>query len=95
MKPLAYERRILMLALLAGLAGTVVALLLLWLGNFSSKLQWTLTVVILISWFAFAASARQRVRASRCAPSRGSPAATDSCSQLGARTSARNIPASR
>ena len=40
MKPLAYERRILMLALLAGLAGTVVALLLLWLGNFSSKLQW-------------------------------------------------------
>ena len=61
MKPLAYERRILMLALLAGLAGTVVALLLLWLGNFSSKLQWTLTVVILICWFSFAASARQRV----------------------------------
>ena len=61
MKPLAYERRILLLALLAGLAGTVVALLLLWLGNFTPKLQWTLTVLILISWFAFAASARQRV----------------------------------
>ena len=61
MKQLAYERRILMLALLAGLAGTVVALVLLWVGNFSSKLQWTLTVVILICWFSFAASARQRV----------------------------------
>ncbi len=61
MKQLAYERRILLLALLAGLAGTVVALLLLWLGNFTPKLQWTLTVIILISWFAFAASARQRV----------------------------------
>jgi two-component system nitrogen regulation sensor histidine kinase NtrY len=61
MKQLAYERRILLLALLAGLAGTVVALLLLWLGNFTPKLQWTLTVIILISWFSFAASARQRV----------------------------------
>ena len=61
MTPLAYERRILMLALLAGLAGTVVALVLLWVGNFTPKLQWTLTVVILICWFSFAASARQRV----------------------------------
>ena len=46
MKPLLYERRILLLALCAGLASTVVALILLWSGGYSSKLQWTLTVLM-------------------------------------------------
>lgn len=61
MSPLLYERRILLLALAAGLGGTAVALILLWTGNFSPKLQWTLTVVMVIAWLSFAFSAQSRV----------------------------------
>ena len=61
MKPLLYERRILVLALAAGLGGTLVALILLWTGSYSSKLQWTLTVVMVICWLSFAFSAQSRV----------------------------------
>lgn len=61
MKPLLYERRILLLALAAGLGSTIVALILLWAGNYSSKLQWTLTVMMVITWLSFAFSAQSRV----------------------------------
>jgi two-component system, NtrC family, nitrogen regulation sensor histidine kinase NtrY len=61
LKPLLYERRILLLALAAGLAGTLVAMILLWTGPYSSKLQWTLTVVIVIAWLSFAFTAQSRV----------------------------------
>ena len=61
MKPLLYERRILLLALCAGLASTVVALILLWSGGYSSKLQWTLTVLIVLTWLSFAFTAQSRV----------------------------------
>src|SRR5271163_3969715 len=58
---LLYERRILLLALAAGLGGTLVALILLWTGTFTSKLQWTLTVAMIIAWLSFAFSAQSRV----------------------------------
>lgn len=61
MKPLLYERRILLLALCAGLASTVVALILLWSGGYSSKLQWTLTVLMILTWLSFAFTAQSRV----------------------------------
>ena len=61
LSPLLYERRILLLALAAGLGGTVVALILLWSGAYSPKLQWTLTVLIVIAWLSFAFSAQSRV----------------------------------
>jgi nitrogen fixation/metabolism regulation signal transduction histidine kinase len=61
LSPLAYERRILLLALAAGGVGTGVALLLLWFGNFTPRVQWTLTVVIAAAWLGFAFSAEQRV----------------------------------
>jgi two-component system nitrogen regulation sensor histidine kinase NtrY len=61
LKPLLYERRILFLALAAGLGSTLVALILLWTGPYSSKLQWTLTVVMIISWLSFAFTAQSRV----------------------------------
>lgn len=61
MKPLLYERRILLLALAAGLISTLVAMILLWTGGYSSKLQWTLTVFMVISWLSFAFSAQSRV----------------------------------
>jgi two-component system nitrogen regulation sensor histidine kinase NtrY len=61
LKPLLYERRILLLALCAGLGGTVVALILLWTGGYSSKLQWTLTVLMVLTWLSFAFTAQSRV----------------------------------
>ncbi len=61
MKPLDYERRILIMALAAGGAGSLVAFLLLWTGNYSSKLQWTLTVSIVCAWLGFAFAAQNRV----------------------------------
>jgi two-component system nitrogen regulation sensor histidine kinase NtrY len=61
LKPLLYERRILFLALSAGLGSTLVAMILLWTGPYSSKLQWTLTVVMIITWLSFAFTAQSRV----------------------------------
>ena len=61
MSPILYERRILLLALAAGLAGTVVALILLWTGDFSANLRWTLTIVITVTWLSFAFSAQSHV----------------------------------
>lgn len=49
------------MSLAAGLGGTAVALILLWFGGYTSKLQWTLTVLIVIFWLGFAFSAQGRV----------------------------------
>ena len=61
MKPLRYERRIQLLALAAGLPGSLIAMLLLWFGDYSSQTAWTLTIVIVIFWLGFALSLRNRV----------------------------------
>ncbi len=56
-----YERRIFFLALMAGLAGSATALIMLWTGNHDPKTQWTLTVLIAGFWLGFAAAVRERV----------------------------------
>ena len=56
-----YDQRILALTLLGGVPGTVVALVLLWTGGFAPKIQWTLTLVIVLCWLGFAAAVRHRV----------------------------------
>lgn len=61
MKRLTYERRIQLLALAAGLPGSLVALILLWTGNFSSGTAWTLTFFIVVFWLGFAFSLENRV----------------------------------
>jgi two-component system nitrogen regulation sensor histidine kinase NtrY len=61
LSPILYERRILLLALAAGLGGTLVAFILLWTGDFSANLRWTLTLVITVAWLGFAFSAQSRV----------------------------------
>jgi two-component system, NtrC family, nitrogen regulation sensor histidine kinase NtrY len=61
MKPITYERRIQLLALAAGLPGSLIAILLLWFGPYSSQTAWTLTFVIALGWLGFAASLRHRV----------------------------------
>ena len=61
MRQLTYERHIQALALAAGMPGSIVALILLWTGNYSSSTAWTLTTIILAMWLGFAASLRHRV----------------------------------
>jgi two-component system, NtrC family, nitrogen regulation sensor histidine kinase NtrY len=61
MKHLTYERRIQLLALAAGLPGSVIALLLLWFGSYSSQTAWTFTFFILAAWIGFAVALRNRV----------------------------------
>src|SRR5688500_2427376 len=56
-----HERRVYLLALLAGLPGSSIALILLWTGDFTTKVQWTLTIVILGMWLGLIAGIRQRV----------------------------------
>ncbi len=61
LKPV-HEGRILLLALAAGLPGVATALIILWwLGNYTPKVQWTLTVIIVGCWWGFAAAIRERV----------------------------------
>ena len=50
-----------LLALAAGLGSTAVALILLWIGGYSSKTQWTLTTLMILAWLSFAFSAQGRV----------------------------------
>jgi two-component system nitrogen regulation sensor histidine kinase NtrY len=61
MKRLRYERRIQLLGLAAGFPGSLIAVLLLWFGDYSSQTAWTLTILIVIFWLGFAFSLRQRV----------------------------------
>ncbi len=58
---LSHEGRITLLALAAGLPGSLVALILLWTGAFTPKVQWTLTVLVLGLWWGFAFALRERV----------------------------------
>ncbi len=56
-----YETRILRLATLVGLPGGLVALALLWGGDFTPKVRWTLSAFILTFWLGFASHLRHRV----------------------------------
>ena len=56
-----YERRIQLLALAVGLPGSLVALILVWTGNFTSGGAWTLTFFIVVFWLGLALSLQQRV----------------------------------
>jgi len=58
---LTHDRRILLLTLLSGFPAALVALLLLWRGDFAPRTQWTLTILLLGGWFGFALAARERV----------------------------------
>jgi nitrogen fixation/metabolism regulation signal transduction histidine kinase len=58
---ISYDFLILGLALLAGLPGSSIALILLWLGDYSARVQWTLSTIIGIGWIGFAVVLRERV----------------------------------
>ena len=58
---LTHDRRVLLMALGAGLPGTLVSLLLLWTGDFSGKLRWTLTLLVVAIWWGVSLALRDRV----------------------------------
>jgi nitrogen fixation/metabolism regulation signal transduction histidine kinase len=57
---LSYEGKITWLMFCAVAPATVVALALLWFGDYSTKVQWTLTILILGCFVAFVSSAREQ-----------------------------------
>ncbi len=56
-----HERRVQLLGLASGLPAVLVSLIILWTGGFSPKVQWTLGILILSSWFGFTSALRERV----------------------------------
>jgi nitrogen fixation/metabolism regulation signal transduction histidine kinase len=58
---LRFDQRILLLALAAGFPAALVALILLWTGDYSPKVQWTLTVFVVGVWTGCSFSVRHRV----------------------------------
>src|SRR5438876_2183377 len=60
-RKLRYERRILTLALLTGLPAVILALLLLWAGDFAARTQWTVAILLVGVWLAFVGVVRERV----------------------------------
>ncbi|HEY7289711.1 MAG TPA: ATP-binding protein [Vicinamibacterales bacterium] len=58
---LRFDQRILLLALAAGIPAALVALVLLWTGDYTPKVQWTLTALIVGVWMGCSFSVRQRV----------------------------------
>ena len=61
MTRIGHELRVLLLALLAGLPGSAIAMYLLWTGGFSSKVFWTLALLIAGIWLGAAFSLRENV----------------------------------
>jgi nitrogen fixation/metabolism regulation signal transduction histidine kinase len=58
---LVHDQRILLMALAAGAPAVLTTLLILWLGDFTSKVQWTLSLVVVGAWLGFCFALRERV----------------------------------
>jgi two-component system nitrogen regulation sensor histidine kinase NtrY len=58
---LRFDQRILLLALASGFPAALVALILLWTGDYTPKVQWTLTVFLVGVWTGCSFSVRHRV----------------------------------
>ena len=61
MKRLTHDRRVFLLAAAAALPAMATSLVLLWTGDFTPKLRWTLTVLIVGGFLAFTQALRERV----------------------------------
>ncbi len=56
-----HDRRVLLMALAAGLPGVVVSMAMLVAGDFAPKVQWTLGTLVIGAWLGFSFALRQRV----------------------------------
>src|SRR5919202_1815041 len=60
-EPLTHEARVLVMALAAGAPAVLVSLALLWAGDYTPKVFWTLLTLILCFWLGFSFAVRGRV----------------------------------
>ncbi|MEO8431941.1 MAG: ATP-binding protein [Acidobacteriota bacterium] len=60
-RKLSHERRVFLLALLAALPAAALAAILLWTGDYSPKVRWTLSVFVVGTWLLFSRALRERV----------------------------------
>jgi nitrogen fixation/metabolism regulation signal transduction histidine kinase len=58
---LAFESRLVFMALAAGFPAILVALILLWTGIHSAQTRWTLTILLVVFWLGFSFALRARV----------------------------------
>jgi len=58
---ISHEDRVLYLALASGAVAVLVSMILLWTGNYTEKVQWTLSLFIVGSWLSFAFAVRGSV----------------------------------
>ncbi len=61
MSRLSHDRRILLMALTSALPGAAISLIFLWTGDWTPKVQWTLSVLIVTVCLGFALALRERV----------------------------------
>jgi PAS domain S-box-containing protein len=59
--PLRFDQRILLLALAAGFPAALVSLVLLWTGDYTSRVQWSLSLFVVGGWLGCAFAVRHRV----------------------------------
>lgn len=59
---LGHEAKIFWMTVASGLPGTIVALGILWTGDYEAKVQWTATVFLVGLWWGFALAVRERTR---------------------------------
>jgi nitrogen fixation/metabolism regulation signal transduction histidine kinase len=59
--PLRFDQRILLLALAAGFPAALVSLILLWTGDYTARVQWTLSLFVVGAWLGCSFAVRHRV----------------------------------
>src|SRR5947209_4866330 len=58
---LPFERRLTVLTLLCGLPAVALCVFLLWYGDYSGRLQWTIDLLLVVVWLSVAFNLKQRV----------------------------------
>ena len=58
---IAFERRLFLTVLLAGLPAVLATMILLWIGDYEPKTRWTLVILVVGFWLGVALSVRERV----------------------------------
>ena len=61
MRRLTHDGRVLLLAGAAAFPSVLVAVVILWTGDYSSKLRWTLAIIAVVAWLLFTQALRERV----------------------------------
>jgi two-component system nitrogen regulation sensor histidine kinase NtrY len=60
-KKMSHDTRVVIMALLAGFPAVLLSMIMLWSGDFTPKVEWTLTLLVLGFWLGFSFSLRTRV----------------------------------